>query len=477
MPVPFYSLPNRDCTMRHTPTQSIRGYDVLVIGGGLSGVIAATAAARNGARTLLVERDGALGGTMTACLVGPMMTFHSATEQVIRGMPQELVDRLVKCGASPGHILDTSGYVATITPFDVEGLRLVAQRMVLESAAGILLHASVTGVEMTDQRVTGVRIYTDGKERSLYAHTVVDATGDATIAALAGAPTAYGRPEDGLVQPVSLLFKVSGWDREAFTDYAIAHPDTLRLSQQGVAPYRTERLVAVCGFNDLLQRAITAGELGNLRREHVLFFNTHRPDEVTVNMSRVSGVNPLDPDSLSAAEVEAREQVDAIITFLRRHIPGFTNAQVVATGSRVGVRESRRIVGEVVLTANDIREGRRWPDAIARSAYPIDIHAPTGLSAADDPGLHDDFVSQGVTYEIPYRALVPRAVDGLIVAGRCISTTSEAHGATRVSPSCMAFGQAAGTAAALAVRQGCVPREVDVSELRHILVQQGASLT
>lgn len=130
-----------------------------------------------------------------------------------------------------------------------------------------------------------------------------------------------------------------------------------------------------------------------------------------------------------------------------------------------------------MLTANDIREGRRWPDAIARSAYPIDIHAPTGLSDADDPGLHNDFVSQGVTYEIPYRALVPRSVDGLIAAGRCISTTSEAHGATRVSPSCMAFGQAAGTAAALAVQQDCPPREVDVSELRHRLVQQEASLT
>jgi len=405
-----------------------------------------------------------------------MMTFHSATEQVIRGLPQELVDRLVAYGASPGHILDTSGYVATVTPFDAEGLRLMAQRMVLESGAGVLFHACVTGVEITDQRFTGVRVTSQGVERALTAHTVVDATGDATIAALAGAPTAYGRPEDGLVQPVSLMVKLSGWDRETFTDYVVAHPDVLRLSRHGVAPYRTEHLVAVCGFSDALQRAIAAGELGSLRREHVLFFNTHRPDEVIVNMSRVAGVNPLDPDSLSAAEIEAREQVHAIITFLRRHIPGFASARVAATGSRVGVRESRRIVGKVVLTASDVHEGRRWPDVIARSAYPIDIHAPTGLSAADDPGLHDDFVSQGVTYEIPYRALLPQSVDGLLVAGRCISTTSAAHGATRVSPSCMAFGQAAGTAAALAARSGSTPSEVNVSELQHLLAQQGASL-
>jgi len=451
-------------------------WDVLVIGGGLTGVIAATAAARNGATTLLVERDGALGGTMTACLVGPMMTFHAVNEQVIRGLPQELVDRLVARGASPGHILDTSGYVATVTPFDAEALRLVAQQMVLASGARILFHTTVTDTTMAGDTITGVVTHAHGTTRTLRGRVVIDATGDADVAALAGAPTTYGRPADGLVQPVSLMFRVASWDRESFTAYVMAHPEVLRLSRHGIAPYRTEPLVAVSGFGDLLQQATAAGELGDLRREHVLFFNTHRPDEVTVNMSRVAGVNPLDPESLTAAEIAAREQVHTIMAFLRRRVPGFAHAHIAAVGARVGVRESRRIAGEVVLTGDDIRTGRRWPDAIARSAYPIDIHPPTGLATLDEPGLHDDFANQGVTYDIPYRALVPQSVEGLLAAGRCISTTPEAHGATRVSPSCMAFGQAAGTAAALAVRAGIAPRAVDIAALQRTLIAHGAHL-
>jgi hypothetical protein len=232
----------------------------------------------------------------------------------------------------------------------------------------------------------------------------------------------------------------------------------------------------VAGFEDELERAIQARELGDLKREHVLFFNTHRPNEVIVNMSRVTGVNPLDPQSLTQAEIEAREQVVAIMAFLRRRIPGFAHAHITAVGGRVGVRESRRIVGEVVLTAEDLSGGRRWPDVIARSAYPIDIHSPTGEIDASLDEFQDDYLSQGVTYDIPYRCLVPKRVDQLLAAGRCISTTAEAHGATRVSPTCMALGQAAGTAAALAARAGVTPRELAVAELQDVLISQGVDI-
>jgi hypothetical protein len=278
------------------------------------------------------------------------------------------------------------------------------------------------------------------------------------------------------VQPVSLMFKVGGWDKETFTDYVVNHPEALRLSREGVEAYKREPLVAVSGFADQLQAAIADGELGDLQRESVLFFNTHRPDEVIVNMSRVTGVDPLDAASMSEAEVRGREQVFAIMDFLRRRVPGFAHARITGVGARVGVRESRRIIGEVVLTGEDVVSGRTWPDAVARSAYPIDIHSPTGMKDGTEPEFEDDFLSRGITYEIPYRTLVPRDVDGLLAAGRCISTTVEAHGATRVSPTCMAFGQAAGTAAALAAAGGIPPREVDVGELQTTLVRQGADI-
>jgi hypothetical protein len=164
------------------------------------------------------------------------------------------------------------------------------------------------------------------------------------------------------------------------------------------------------------------------------------------------------------------------MAFLRRSIPGFADAHIESVGARVGVRESRRVVGEIQLTAEDVREGRSWPDVIARSAYPIDVHSPTGAADPEDEGLQDDFVSKGVTYEIPYRALVPVIIDGLLTAGRNISTTAEAHGATRVSPTCMALGQAAGTAAALAVKTDAAPRRVDVMALQSVLDAQGALL-
>ena len=453
-----------------------QSWDVIVVGGGVSGVTAAAAAARNGAKTLLIEKDGCLGGTMTMCLVGPMMTFHSATEQVVRGLAQEVVDRLVAMRASPGHVLDTTGYVATVTPFHAEALRLVCQRMVLESGAEILFHGTVVDAVISGDTLTGVVVQRRGDQVTLAAKVVVDATGDADVAFRAGAVCEVGRPEDGLVQPVSLMFRVGGWDKEAFTAYVVDHPEVLRLSRQGVDAYEHEPLVAVAGFGEVLQKAIVAGELGNLQREHVLFFNTHRPDEVIVNMSRITGVNPVDSASLTRAELEGREQVALIMAFLRRSIAGFGGARIETVGARVGIRESRRVVGEVQVTAEDVTSGRTWPDVIARSAYPIDIHSPTGVADPDDQGLQDDFLSKALTYGIPYRALVPEKVDGLLAAGRCISTTAEAHGATRVSPTCMAFGQAAGVAAALAARAGVAPRAVDVASLQQLLVSQGADL-
>jgi len=448
-----------------------RQWDVIVVGGGVSGVTAATAAARNGADTLLIEKDAVLGGTMSTCLVGPMMTFHSETGQVVGGLAQEVVDRLMALHASPGHIYDTSGYVATITPFDAEVLKLVAQRMVLEAGAQLLYHSTVMDVVMSGDALQGVVVQGRGAQQTLNATVVIDATGDADVAYKAGAPCEYGRSSDGLVQPVSLMFKVSGWDKAAFTAYVLQHPEVLRLGKQGVAAYAREPFVAVCGFVDALQKSIAAGDIP-LKREHVLFFNTQRPHEVIVNMSRVMEVDVFDPWALTQAEILAREQIFAIFAFLQNQVPGFADASLIGSGARVGIRESRRIVGEYMLTGQDVLNVRQFPDAIARSAYPIDIHA----LKASQPGDWDRKPPTGEAYDIPYGCLVPQEVDGLLAAGRCISTTVEAHGSTRVSPTCMAFGQAAGTAAALAVKKSIPPRQVDGVELRGVLRSQGALL-
>jgi 2-polyprenyl-6-methoxyphenol hydroxylase-like FAD-dependent oxidoreductase len=456
--------------MTSSPVDHNLEWDVIVVGGGMSGSMAAVAAARNGARTLLIERDACLGGTMTNGMVGPMMTFHSANEQVVVGLAQEVVERLQAMQASPGHIFDTSGYVPTITPYDHEAMKLVLQRMLLESGASVLFHSLVEDVVMQGTSLRGVVVRNKGGLETLSARQVVDASGDGDVAVLAGAPFQQGRASDGLVQPVSLMFKMTGVDLEMLKDYLIEHPEVARLSPRGAKPYASEPLVAVCAFDRVLQESIAAGDLP-LQREHVLFFSTNHPSDVIVNMSRVQHVNPVDAWELTRAELESREQIFALTHFLQQHIPGFAHARVTTSGSRIGIRESRRIMGEYVLTAEDVLAGRRFEDGIARSAYPIDIHAPDAAEAHQDV-----FVPDGQDYEIPYRCLVPQNVDNLLVAGRCISTTHEAHASTRVSPNCMAFGQAAGTAAAICARQGVTPRQLDVQFLRHTLIEQRANL-
>ena len=451
-------------------------WNVIVCGGGLTGVCAAAAAARNGARTLLVERDGSLGGTMTNQLVGPMMTFHAPDRQVghprvaVGGLAQELVERLMALGASPGHILDTSDYCATITPFDTETLKLVAMRLLLEAGVTILYNTWISGVVKDGPALRGVEVLNKGGRAVLTGDVFIDCTGDADVAALAGAPVELGREDDGLVQPVSLMFKLSHVDNEALRAYTAAHPAEASLTPRQAEAYLNQKLNKNAGFKEKLRAYIAAGKLP-LEREDILFFNTIYEDEVIVNTSRVAQVDPLDPWAMSAAENLAREQVFALVDFFRREIPGFANARLTAVGSRVGVRESRRIVGEYTLTAEDIMAERRFDDAIATSAYPVDIHSLR-------PGENENaaFPYRGQVYQVPYRCLLPLHVEQLLVAGRSISATHEAQASIRVSPNCMAFGQAAGTAALLSLRQECAPREVDVPALRRLLAEQGAIL-
>lgn len=445
-------------------------WDVIVVGGGVTGFVAATAAARNGAKTLLIERDGALGGTMATNLVGPMMTFHSVNEQMIKGMAQEVVDRLVALKASPGHIVDNTGYVATVTPFDNEALKLVAQRMVLESGAEILLDTWIRDVIMEENTIRGVMVFHKGGSENLYGRVVIDASGDGDVAFRAGAPYEMGRNLDQRVQPVSLMFRVGPIDMKALKDYIIAHPEEFRLNKEGIQALSTQEHIAVNGLVEKLQNSINKGDLP-LRRESVLFFSTGQADEVIINMSRIADIDPLDAWSLTKAELMGREQMFALMQFLQNTAPGFGKAHILASGARVGIRESRRIMGEYVLTGEDVTGGKHFADAILRNSYPIDVHAPT----PEDPQF-DGFLKPGEYYEIPYRCLVPKKVEQLLVAGRCISATHEAQGSLRTSPACMALGQAAGTAAALSIQEETNPRLLNPSLLRQTLISQGAFL-
>jgi len=443
-------------------------YDVLVVGGGNAGCAAALAAARHGARTLLVERYGFLGGTATAAMVGPWMTFHSGDERIVGGIAQEIVERLVAQGASPGHIHDASDYVPTITPFDPEVHKALLFTLMREAQVDLLLHAYVVEtLRDAAGAVSGARFATVGGMRENYAAATIDASADAVVVAGAGAAVVQG-DERGRVQPASLMFRLSHVDFAALAHYVRNNPEEMRSSLK-----RHERtpdaLTAVAGLYSLWNAARASGEV-DVPRELVSFFVSPYPDEVTVNMTRVTDIDPLDPDDLTRAEVEARLQAMQLLAFFRARVPGFANARIAATATQIGIRESRRIVGTYTLTADDVVNARTFPDAVARSAYPIDIHNPSGA------GTSTRRLAPGASYEIPYRCLVPRDLEGAIVAGRCISTTHEALASTRLTPTVMTLGQAAGTAAAAAVGAGVPLRAVDTDRLRAALVADGVDL-
>jgi len=441
--------------------------DVLVVGGGPAGLGAAIGAADAGARVILAERYGFFGGNATAALVMPLMSFHTqhpvvekkgATtllptdhgpgEAVIAGVLKRLLDRLVEVGGAVAPSLAT-GYVV---PFDPEWFKLVALELLNEAGVQFLLHAFASGV-LGEKKVEGAVFETKSGPVAIRARVVVDCTGDADMAVQAGAPFEVGRA-DGLAQPMTLMFRMAEFERAAFQAYVEKHPGQWR---------------GVHGLWDLVREATEAGEL-ELPREDVLFFATPHEREVSVNSTRVTRVLGTDVWDLTYAECASRRQMLQIAQFLRRYVPGFEEAYAVQSGVNVGVRETRRIIGEYRLSADDVLSARKFDDAIARGAYPVDIHNPTGS------GTILKRLPAGEAYDIPLRCLLPQSTTGLIVAGRCISGTHEAHSSYRVMPIVMATGHAAGVCAALAARRSASPQDVPAADVRAELLRQGANL-
>ena len=445
--------------------------DVLVVGGGPAGLGAAVGAADAGARVVLAERYGFLGGNATAALVMPLMSFHTqkhsrektgATtllptdhgpgDPIVAGVLKRLLERLVRSGGAIAPSLAT-GYVV---PFDPEWFKICALDLLDEAGVHLLLHAFAGDVVCDSPdacRLAGVVFETKSGPMLVRARVVVDCTGDGDVAARAGAPFEIGR-FDGLTQPMTLMFRVVDFERPAFEAYVRAHPKEWR---------------GVHGLWDLVRKATASGEL-ELSREDILMFATPNERELSVNSTRITRVLGVDVWDLSYAEWCGRQQMRQIAAFLRKYVPGFERAYVAQSGVTVGVRETRRIGGDYVLTADDVLGARKFDDAIARGAYPVDIHNPEGK------GTILRHLPPGEAYDIPLRCLLPLGTENLLVAGRCISGTHEAHSSYRVMPIVMATGHAAGVCAAIAARTARSPRAVPAHEVQRELARQGASL-
>jgi hypothetical protein len=454
--------------------------DVVVAGGGPSGLIAALASARAGARTLLVEQYGFLGGMATVASVGPFSPFHYDDQQITMGIPQELVQRLAAAGGSTGHLkcVPEYGSGSYMAYFDREIYKMVAFQMMEEAGVRLLLHTFIGGALTEGNRVIGLQVCNKSGFQQVLGKVIVDATGDGDVAARAGAEFKWGRDSDQLGQPMTMFFEMANVDTDVLKQYIDSHPEdvewTSDLHSRTPLPSEfNQRYFVVQGFTSLVRKAREAGDL-YLGRDTVLLQSTLREGTIVFNSTRVGKLRGTDADDFTMAEIEGRKQAMSLAAFAKKYLPGFGKAYVCSTGAQIGVRESRHVVGEYLLTQEDVVEGRRFPDVVARGFFPVDVHDPTGGKGYQAGG--STWIKPKGPYDIPLRCLIPKAVDGLVMTGRNISAAHEAHGSLRVQGTAFAIGQGSGVAAAVAALDGCQPRGVDVRKVQRILVDQKANL-
>ena len=444
--------------------------DVLVVGGGPAGIGAALGATEAGARVLLVEQDGFLGGCATAGLVLTMASYHTSSniplrkardvtlfpidhgegKPIIGGVLARLVERLVSAGGAFMPSLQTGFMV----PFDPEVFKLSALEMLDAGGVEMLFHAFASGVATDSTGVLGVVFETKSGPLVAKAKVIVDCTGDGDVAAYAGAPFEVGRSRDRMVQPMTLMFLLEGFVLERFRGYVQAHPDQW---------YGVEGLAA------LMQQAVEKGEL-TVPRDDLLLFGAIHEKNVLVNSTRILNTLGTDVWDLTRAELEGRRQIAELTRFFRKYVPGFEKAYVHQSGAMACVRESRRIMGEYQLTAKDILDANKFEDVVAMGSYPIDMHSPTGK------GTILKKIKPGAAYSIPLRCLIPLKIENLVVGGRCISGTHVANASYRVMPVCIATGQAAGVCAAISVKNAQTPRTLKAADVQNELIRQGAYL-
>lgn len=445
-------------------------FDIVIAGGGVSGVAAAIAASRFGANTLLVEQSGYLGGTLTSCGVAPMMTFFSGEKQVIKGIMQEIVDEMIKQGYSCGHVKDTTRYVSYVTPFESEGLKLVLDEMINQSGCTVLFHTFVGDVTVKDNKIENLTICNKDGLHTINGKIYIDATGDGDVMAWAGAEYIKGRPKDSAAQPLTMKMKYCNIDTAAMKSYIKQHLEDFPRLKNNLDLLDINKPLALAGFDSLFRKGKEAGEL-SIPREDILMFETNRPGEYVINTTRILNCDATDAISLSVAEMEGRKQCSELATFFKKYVPGFENAILEFTGPSIGIRGSRQLVGKYTLTSEDILHAKKFDTVIAHSGYPIDIHSPDG------EGTHTYYIGKdgGRTYyDIPYEIMVPKTIDNLLVTGRCVSASFEAQASIRLTPSAGAMGQAAGIAAALASKNNEPIDEIDIPKLQKLLRENGA---
>ena len=417
-------------------------YNLVVVGGGLTGVAAAVSAAREGLTVLLVEKSGCLGGAISNCLVYPFMPYWTKPywgeaaknkKYLSQGIFKEMKERHDK------YVTDCKDH-----EFNSEYFKIVLDDMTVESGVTVLFHSVLADVKKQGEKITAIEIIAKSQHITVEADFFVDATGDGDLFYLAGCDYQLGRESDGFCQPMSTCFRMSGVDLDLFTE---------------------ERPK----LQELYKEKQSKGEITNPRENILVFFGVGE-DVLHFNSTRVIKLNPTDPFDVSHAEVMARRQIHELVSFLKENSKAFDESALISIAVDIGVRESRKLKGVHILTADEIINCTQFEDSIALGNYDIDIHNPTGT------GTSHRFFGDGEYYTIPYRSLLPKEFNNLLVAGRCLSATHEAQASVRIMPTCACLGQAAGTAVAVAIKTDKNAHNVDVKSLQNKLIENGAVL-
>ncbi len=473
--------------------------DVLVVGGGTAGFVAAIAAARNGAKVVLVEQRDHLGGTHSGGMVmmirsmrhmkaptGPehkkvMITSYESSfddQQLVFSMAQEYLDRMLAVGAAWG----AKGQATARQLFDPEIAKWVIEQMVVEAGVDVWFYSQTTDLLLADGAVKGAVIENLNERIEIRAAVTIDTTGDGNVCAAAGAQFEIGDPEEGHCQPMTLYFVMGGVNLDKTLAYIKDHPNEFNAEYVStITRLREEgKPITVLPFKKMIKEGLSKGDyplpygLENVNAETVTYMarpmyrnGKFRYDLISHNMDMAYNVDATDRAQLTKATIAMRDIAVRMAAFYRKYIPGYEDAYLVHTAQSVGVRDSRRIVGDYTVTKDDVLAGKHFDDGIGRYGSVVDVHDKDGKQSL----LLAEVGGSG-WFHIPYRSLVPKGLNGLLVAGRCISADYIAQGCTRSQAACMLTGQATGTAAALAVKAGIPPRNVNVGELQRVLASQ-----
>lgn len=446
-------------------------FDVAVIGGGPGGIPAALAAARRGAKVILVERNGHLGGNLVMGL--PLLGYlDEQGRQIIGGIPQEFVDEMIAAGHSFGH--ERCPMHNSITLVHPEHFKLMLLQKCVDAGIELLFHSELTDAVVENSRLTAVRVTGKGTTVEIHARVFVDGTGDGDLAYLSGCRYEKGEDNCGIVQPPTVMFSLSNFDEEKFFCFLDAHPENMKqLPTVQIGPgydtslWRRTPTHVFVGMRAYLEELRQRENLPVLR-ENIIYINSTVPGKIFVNTVRVPGCDGSDLFSLSRGEVDGHLQIPGIIDMFKKYVPGFENVVLDSISPAIGIRESRRFAGMDRLVIDNVMAGVVPADTVALGGYKVDIHNGEGQGTILTPVKR--------AYGIGLGCLISADVDGLLLSGRCISMDSPSLGSMRIMPTCMAIGEAAGVCAAHAVKAGVSVRDVPAADVTADLLASGAIL-